>query len=145
MAIASTNPATGQLLKSFEALTDAQIEGKLKRAAVAFGKYRRTTFAERARMMVKAAEILESDKEKFARTMTTEMGKPFRAAVDEAVKCASACRYYAENAERFLADEVVETAASRSYIHYQPLGAILAVMPWNFPFWQVIALCGSGA
>ena len=138
MAIASINPATGELLKSFESLTDSQIEGKLKRAASAFSKYRRTTFAERARMMAKAAEILESDKEKFARTMTTEMGKPFRAAVDEAVKCVSACRYYAENAERFLADEVIETAASRSYIHYQPLGAILAVMPWNFPFWQVM-------
>ena len=138
MAIASINPATGELLKSFESLTDSQIEGKLKRAASAFSKYRRTTFAERARMMAKAAEILESDKEKFARTMTTEMGKPFRAAVDEAVKCVSACRYYAENAERFLADEVIETAASRSYIHYQPLGAILAGMPWNFPFWQVM-------
>jgi succinate-semialdehyde dehydrogenase/glutarate-semialdehyde dehydrogenase len=138
MAIASINPATGQLLKSFEALTDAQIEEKLKRAAAAFARYRRTSFAERARMMLKVAEILENDKEKFARTMTTEMGKPFRAAVDEAVKCESACRYYAENAERLLADEVIETAASRSYIHYQPLGAILAVMPWNFPFWQVM-------
>src|SRR3984893_11449645 len=138
MAIASINPATGKLLKSFEPLTDAQIEGKLKRAAEAFSKYRRTSFAERARMMMRAAEILESDREKFARTMTTEMGKPFRAAVDEAVKCISACRYYAENAERFLADEVIETGASRSYIHYQPLGPILAVMPWNFPFWQVI-------
>src|SRR5579872_2811018 len=113
MAIASINPATGQLLKSFEAFTDAQIEGKLKRAAEAFSKYRRTSFTERARMMVKAGEILEDDKEKFARTMTTEMGKPFRAAVDEAVKCVSACRYYAENAEHFLADEVIETAASR--------------------------------
>src|SRR6202163_1503585 len=138
MAMASINPATGQLLKSFEPLSDSQIEGKLRRAAEAFSRYRRTTFAERARMMVKAAEILESDKEKFARTMTTEMGKPFRAAVDEAVKCVSACRYYAENAERFLADEVIETAASLSYIHYQPLGPILAVMPWNFPFWQVM-------
>src|SRR3984893_9510750 len=138
MAIASINPATGKLLKSFEPLTDAQIEGKLKRAAEAFSKYRRTSFAERARMMMRAAEILESDREKFARTMTTEMGKPYRAAVEEAVKCISACRYYAENAERFLADEVIETGASRSYIHYQPLGAILAVMPWNFPFWQVL-------
>jgi len=138
MAIASINPATGQLVKSFEPLTDAQIEGKLKRAAEAFSKYRRSSFAERARMMTKAGEILEKDKEKFARTMTTEMGKPYRAAVEEAVKCISACRYYAENAERFLADEVIETGASRSYIHYQPLGAILAVMPWNFPFWQVL-------
>src|SRR6202158_1520530 len=140
MAIASINPATGQLLKSFEPLSDSQIEGKLRRAAEAFSEYRKTTFAKRARMMLKAGEILESDKEKFARTMTTEMGKPFRAAVDEAVKCVSACRYYAENAQRFLADEVIETAASRSYIHYQPLGPILAVMPWNFPFWQVMRL-----
>src|ERR1700722_16385236 len=138
MAIASINPASGQLIKSFEPLTDAQIEGKLKRAAEAFSKYRRTSFADRARMMVRAAEILEKDKEKFARTMTSEMGKPFRAAVDEAVKCISACRYYAENAERFLADEVVETSASRSYIRYQPLGPVLAIMPWNYPFWQVI-------
>lgn len=138
MAIASINPATGQLIKSFEPLTDAQIEGKLKRSAEAFSKYRRTSFAERARMMTNVGEILEKDKEKFARTMTTEMGKPYRAAVEEAVKCVSACRYYAENAERFLADEVIETGASRSYIHYQPLGAILAVMPWNFPFWQVL-------
>src|ERR1700690_3523839 len=138
MAIASINPATGQLLKSFEPLSDSQIDGKLQRATETFSNYRRTGFAERARMMVKAAEILESDKEKFARTMTTERGKPFRAAVDEAVKCVSACRYYAENAQRFLADEVIETAASRSYIHYQPLGPILAVMPWNFPFWQVM-------
>ena len=138
MAIASINPATGELLKSFEPLSDSEIEGKLRRAAEAFSKYRRTSFTERARMMVRAAEILESDKEKFAHTMTLEMGKPYRAAVDEAVKCASACRYYAENAERFLADEVIETTASRSYIHYQPLGPILAVMPWNFPFWQVM-------
>lgn len=138
MAIASINPTTGQLLKSFEPLSDSQIEAKLQRAAETFSTYRRTGFAERARLMVKAAEILETDKEKFARTMTAEMGKPFRAAVDEAVKCASACRYYAENAERFLADEVIETTASRSYIRYQPLGPILAVMPWNFPFWQVM-------
>jgi succinate-semialdehyde dehydrogenase/glutarate-semialdehyde dehydrogenase len=88
--------------------------------------------------MLKAADILESEKDTFARLMTTEMGKPFRSAVDEAVKCGWACRYYAENAERFLADESVETTATRSYVHYQPLGPILAVMPWNFPFWQVI-------
>ena len=89
-------------------------------------------------MMVKAADILDGDKETFARTMTLEMGKPFRSAVEEAVKCAWACRYYAEHAERFLADEVIETAATKSFIRYQPLGPILAVMPWNFPFWQVI-------
>ena len=138
MAIASINPATGQLLKSFEPLSDSQIDGKLQQAAEAFSKYRRTGYADRARMMMKAAEILESDKEKFGRIMTAEMGKPLRAAVDEAAKCATGCRYYAENAQRFLADEVIETTASRSYIHYQPLGPILAVMPWNFPFWQVL-------
>jgi succinate-semialdehyde dehydrogenase / glutarate-semialdehyde dehydrogenase len=138
MAIATINPATGQLVRTFEPLTDSEIDQKIQRAAQTFSKYRNLPFAERARMMVNAAAILESEKESFARMMTTEMGKPFRAAVDEAAKCAWACRYYAENAEHFLADETVETTATRSYIHYQPLGPILAVMPWNFPFWQVI-------
>jgi len=138
MAIATINPTTGQLLKTFEPLSDGQIEAKLRLASGAFSEHRKLSFAERARMMVKAAGILEEEKEVFGRLMTTEMGKPFRAAVDEAVKCAWACRYYAENAERFLADEVVDTGAGRSYIRYQPLGPILAVMPWNFPFWQVM-------
>jgi succinate-semialdehyde dehydrogenase / glutarate-semialdehyde dehydrogenase len=138
MTIATVNPATGQLLKSFEELSDAQIEAKLQKATDTFAMYRKAPFRERARMMRKAAEILEQEKEKFATMMTTEMGKTFRSAVDEAVKCASACRYYAENAERFLADEIVETSAKQSYIRYQPLGPILAVMPWNFPFWQVL-------
>lgn len=138
MAIATINPATGLLLKTFEPLTDAQLEEKLQRAARTFLTYRKTPFAERARMMLRAAAILESEKETFARMMTTEMGKTFRSAVDEAAKCAWVCRYYAENAERYLADEIVETTASRSYIRYQPLGPVLAVMPWNFPFWQVL-------
>jgi succinate-semialdehyde dehydrogenase/glutarate-semialdehyde dehydrogenase len=138
MAIATINPATGQTLKTFEPLSDAQLEVKLQKAADTFLSYRKVPFAERARMMMKAAAILESEKEKYARVMTTEMGKTFRSAVDEAAKCAWVCRYYAENAERFLADEVVETTASRSYIRYQPLGPVLAVMPWNFPFWQVL-------
>src|SRR5215467_1132891 len=138
MAIASINPATGKLLKSFQPLSDAQVQASLQLATEAFSGYRQTSFAERSRMMLKAADILEGEKNRFARTMTTEMGKTLRSAVEEAVKCATACRYYAQNAERFLADEVIETASSRSYIRYQPLGAILAVMPWNFPFWQVI-------
>jgi succinate-semialdehyde dehydrogenase/glutarate-semialdehyde dehydrogenase len=125
-------------MKSFEALTDAEIEVKLQKAADTFAKYRHVPFAERARMMIKAADIIERDKEKFAHMMTMEMGKTLRSAVDEAAKCAWVCRYYAENAERFLADEVVETTASRSYVRYQPLGAVLAIMPWNFPFWQVL-------
>jgi succinate-semialdehyde dehydrogenase/glutarate-semialdehyde dehydrogenase len=138
MAISTINPATGELLKTFKPLTDSEIDHKIERAADAFSRYRKLPFADRARMMLKAAAVLESEKDTFARLMTTEMGKPFRSAVDEAVKCAWACRYYAENAERFLADETVETTATRSYVHYQPLGPILAVMPWNFPFWQVI-------
>jgi succinate-semialdehyde dehydrogenase/glutarate-semialdehyde dehydrogenase len=138
MAIATINPATGKVEKTFEALSDAQIEVKLQTAADTFVRYRRVPFAERAQMMLKAGEILEKEKENFGRVMTTEMGKTFRSAVDEAAKCAWVCRYYAENAEKFLADEIVETTASRSYIRYQPLGAVLAVMPWNFPFWQVL-------
>jgi len=138
MAIATINPATGQILKTFEPLSDAQLELKLQRAADTFATYRKVPFAERAQMMLKAGAILESERESFARIMTTEMGKTLQSAVDEAVKCAWVCRYYAENAERFLADEIVQTTASRSYIRYQPLGAVLAVMPWNFPFWQVM-------
>jgi succinate-semialdehyde dehydrogenase/glutarate-semialdehyde dehydrogenase len=138
MAIATINPATGKVEKTFEALSDAEIEVKLQTAADTFAKYRHVPFAERAQMMLKAGEILEKEKENFGRVMTTEMGKTFRSAVDEAAKCAWVCRYYAENAEKFLADEIVETTASRSYIRYQPLGAVLAVMPWNFPFWQVL-------
>jgi succinate-semialdehyde dehydrogenase/glutarate-semialdehyde dehydrogenase len=137
MVIATINPATGQVLKTFEALSEAEIEAKLRLAAEAFSKHRRVPFAERARMMVKAAEILDAEKETHGRMMTLEMGKPVRAAIEEAAKCALVCRYYAENAERFLADEKVETAATNSFIRYQPLGPILAVMPWNFPFWQV--------
>jgi succinate-semialdehyde dehydrogenase/glutarate-semialdehyde dehydrogenase len=138
MAIATVNPATGQVVKTFEALSDAELEVKLQKAADTFASYRHMPFAERAKLMLKAAAILDSDKEIFARMMTTEMGKTLRSAIDEAVKCAWVCRYYAENAEKFLADEVVETGAKRSYIRYQPMGAVLAVMPWNYPFWQVL-------
>jgi succinate-semialdehyde dehydrogenase / glutarate-semialdehyde dehydrogenase len=138
MPIATINPATGQTLKTFESLSDAQIDRKLGIAAQAFTKYRKSSFAERAQLMQRAAEILEDKKETFGRMMTTEMGKTFRSAVEEAVKCAWVCRYYAENGEAFLADEVVTTPATRSYVRYQPLGAVLAVMPWNYPFWQVI-------
>jgi succinate-semialdehyde dehydrogenase/glutarate-semialdehyde dehydrogenase len=144
MAIASVNPATGEVLKTFEPLTSAQIEAKLSLAAKTFETFRKTTFADRARMMNKAADILESEKESLGKLMTLEMGKTLRSAIDEAVKCAWGCRYYAENAERFLADEVIETTASRSYIHYQPLGPILVVMPWNYPFWQVFRFIAPG-
>ncbi len=137
MSIHSINPATGETIKTFDELSDSEIEDKLQAAAETFREYRRHSVAERAEMMMRISKILERDRKKFAVTMTSEMGKPIKAAVAEAEKCAWVCRYYAENAERFLADEVVETNATRSYIHYQPLGPVLAVMPWNFPFWQV--------
>ena len=137
MAIASINPATGETLKTFSALSPEQIEEKLQRAAETFRTYRRTSFADRARMMQRAAEILETEKLDFAKLMTREMGKPIKAAVSEAEKCAWVCRYYAETAQHHLADQVVETNAQKSYVHFQPLGPVLAVMPWNFPFWQV--------
>jgi succinate-semialdehyde dehydrogenase / glutarate-semialdehyde dehydrogenase len=138
MAIATINPATGEVVQKFRELTDAEVEAKVQRAAESFMTYRKVPFAERARRMIKAAEILETEKDALGRIMTLEMGKPLRAAVAEAAKCGTACRYYAENAERFLADEVVETSAKRSFIRYLPIGPVLAVMPWNFPFWQVI-------
>jgi succinate-semialdehyde dehydrogenase / glutarate-semialdehyde dehydrogenase len=138
MAIASVNPATGKLLKMFEPHSDAQIDEKLQRAKDAFCRLRKTSFAERSKAMLKVAAILEGEKELYGRMMTTEMGKTFRSAVEEAAKCAWACRHYAEHAEKFLADEVVDTGASKSYVRYQPLGPVLAVMPWNFPFWQVL-------
>ena len=144
MAIATVNPATGEVLKTFEPLSNAQIEAKLQLAADTFPRFRRLSFAARAAMMNKAAEILERDKEDLGRLMTLEMGKTFRSAVDEAVKCAWACRYYAENAESYLADEEVATNARRSYVKYQPMGVVLAIMPWNFPFWQVFRFIAPG-
>src|SRR6202167_3177111 len=137
MAIATVNPATGEVLKTFEPLTAAQIEEKLQRAASAFAQHRRTSFADRASKMLRAAEILEKEKDECAHLMTLEMGKPLKAAVAEALKCATGCRYYVEHGERLLADDIVEMGSGRGFIRYQPIGAVLAVMPWNFPFWQV--------
>jgi len=144
MAIATINPATGETLKTFQALSQSQIEQKLTQAVNTFQAELQTSFAERARRMNCAAEILERDKDKFAHLMTLEMGKPYKAAVAEAQKCASGCRYYAQNAERFLADETIDTGAQKSFIRYRPIGPILAVMPWNFPFWQVVRFAAPG-
>src|ERR1035441_6781921 len=135
--IATINPATGEIVARFDSLTESQLDEKLARAAEAFRAYRHTTFAERAAWMRRAAEILEAEKDAFGRIMTLEMGKPLAAARQEAAKCAPACRYYVEHAARLLADELVETGGPMSFIRYQPIGAVLAVMPWNFPFWQV--------
>ena len=137
MSIRSINPATGETLNSFDELSEQQIEATLTRAANTFRNSRRTSLADRSSMMLRVAEILGSEKNDFARLMTTEMGKPIEAAVQEAEKCAWVCRYYAENAEKHLADQMVETNATKSYVRFQPLGVVLAVMPWNFPFWQV--------
>jgi succinate-semialdehyde dehydrogenase / glutarate-semialdehyde dehydrogenase len=144
MAIATINPATGELLKKFEALTDAQVDDRIAKAAKAFQNFRDTSFADRSRWMTKAAEILEAEKEAIGRLMTLEMGKTLSSAIAEAEKCGGGCRYYAEHAAKFIADEVIPTSASKSYIHYQPLGIVLAVMPWNFPFWQVFRFVAPG-
>jgi succinate-semialdehyde dehydrogenase/glutarate-semialdehyde dehydrogenase len=137
MTISTVNPATGEEVKTFEALSEGKIDEKIQRAADTFREYKNTSFAERARQMMRAAEILEEEAEDFGRLMTSEMGKTIAAATAEAQKCARGCRYYAENAETFLADEEVELEGARAYIRYEPLGPILAIMPWNFPFWQV--------
>src|SRR5712691_5154824 len=137
MTIATINPATGETLRTFQPLSDAELEARLQCAADTYRRYRRTPLADRKRMLLRAAEILEAEKDAFGKLMVLEMGKPIKAGVEEAAKCALGCRYYADNAERFLADEYIETSASRSYVSYQPIGPVLAVMPWNFPFWQV--------
>jgi len=137
MPIASVNPATGETFKSFEPFSESQVDEKLQRATDTFAAYRLTSFADRAGWLMRAAEILETEKNEFARLMTTEMGKPITGAVGEVEKCALVCRYYAETAAQHLADQIVETNASKSFVSFQPLGPVLAVMPWNFPFWQV--------
>src|SRR5215203_6169016 len=137
MTIATINPATGQTVRTFTPLSDTELDARIQCAADTYRRFRTTRLRDRTRMLLKTAEILETEKDRFGRLMVLEMGKTLKSAVDEAVKCAWGCRYYAENAERFLADEVVETSASRSMVVYQPIGPILAVMPWNFPFWQV--------
>jgi succinate-semialdehyde dehydrogenase / glutarate-semialdehyde dehydrogenase len=144
MAISTVNPATGEVVKTFTPLSPNEIEKKIALAASTFCAYRHSSSADRAGNMLRAADILDKEKEECARLMTLEMGKPFKAAAAEAAKSASACRYYAANAEKFLADEVVETGAKRSFIRYLPLGPILAVMPWNFPFWQVFRFAAPG-
>src|ERR1700743_1260828 len=135
--VASVSPLTGEVLREFNQHTDEAVEQKLALAAGAFREHRKVPFAKRAAMMLRAAEILEKEKEKFGKMMTQEMGKTLKSAIQEAEKCASGCRYYAENAEKFLADEPAKTNATKSFVRYRPIGPVLAVMPWNFPFWQV--------
>src|SRR5205085_3636480 len=137
MPLASINPDTGEKLKEFSPLNDAEIEKRLSQAEKAFGRYRRTTFAERAELLHAVSDLLFQEKQTFAEIITLEMGKLFRDSVAEIEKCARGCRFYAENGARFLEEEPAQTDAAESYVEYQPLGPVLAVMPWNFPFWQV--------
>ena len=136
--IATVNPATGEMLQTFAPTSEQEVDERLNAATRAFIDQRRTSFAERSALMLRAADILESEKEKFGRLMTVEMGKPIGAAIAEAEKCALACRYYAAHAESFLADEPADVQGGKAWVSFQPLGVVLAVMPWNFPFWQVI-------
>ena len=122
----------------FEPLTPEQLNDKLDLSAAAFSRFRTTGFPDRAQCMLRAAEILERDKQRLARLITIEMGKPLISSVHEIEKCAQVCRYYAHHAERYLADEMIETNATKSFVRYLPLGPVLAIMPWNYPFWQVI-------
>ena len=137
MPIQSVNPATGQLLATFETLDSPAIEDRLALAWTAFALWKRTSFSERANLILRAADILEAEAEQLGPLMTAEMGKPLRAAADEVLKSARGCRYYAQHAERFLQEEELPTEARRSFIRYEPVGPVLAIMPWNFPFWQV--------
>src|SRR5215472_17557830 len=137
MSITTINPATGEKLKEFSPFDDGEIEKRLSRAEKAFRTYRRTTFTERSELLHAASELLFQEKQTFAEIITLEMGKLFRDSVSEIEKCARGCRFYAENGARFLEEEPAQTDAAESYVEYQPLGPVLAVKPWNFPFWQV--------
>jgi succinate-semialdehyde dehydrogenase/glutarate-semialdehyde dehydrogenase len=137
MSISTINPANGKTLRTFEPYSAARVSEVLDRGVAAFQKHRRTSFAERAAHMRKAAAILNAECRELGLLMTVEMGKPIKAAIAEAEKCATACTYYVENAEKFLADQPVQMEGGESWIAFQPLGVVLAIMPWNFPFWQV--------
>lgn len=141
MAIATVNPTTGETLKTFEPLTAAELDDRLSRAAAAFRTYRRTTYAQRAVWMHAAADLLDEQSQQVAELMTTEMGKTVKAAKAEISKCAKGCRHFADHAEAMLADEPVDPSAvgaEKAYARWQPLGPVLAVMPWNFPLWQAM-------
>ncbi len=139
MPIATINPATGEIIQTFVPLNEAELDAKLTLAAASFQTHRQTTWAERRECMKRAGEILDAEKQLIAETMTLEVGKTLKASVAEVEKCAACCRYYAENAERFLADQPYDIGGdARAFVRYRPLGVVLAIMPWNFPLWQVV-------
>src|SRR6266571_3737103 len=144
MAIATVDPATGKTVRTFQPHTEAQVEEKLARALAGARLQRELPVTERAKRMGRAAHVLQARREELGRLMTLEMGKLKNAALAEVDKCALGCRYYAENGPAFVADEEVKTDAVRSFIRYQPLGVVLAVMPWNFPLWQVFRFSAPG-
>ncbi len=144
MALQSVNPATGDPIKTYDEPDENQISAMLEKSVDAFSEWRNTSFSERSRKMAKAAQVLRDRNDDWAKIMTREMGKPITEARSEAEKCAWVCDYYAENAEAFLSKEAVETDASRSFVRYDPLGPVLAIMPWNFPFWQVFRFAAPG-
>ena len=133
----SINPTNGELVAEYQTHSSAEIDGRIEAAHAAFSDWRRVRFPERAELMERAGDLLEKRKEDLARLMTVEMGKPIAAGRAEAEKCAWVCRHYASNAEQMLADIPIATERAKSYVHHEPLGVVLAVMPWNFPFWQV--------
>jgi succinate-semialdehyde dehydrogenase/glutarate-semialdehyde dehydrogenase len=137
MTISTVDPTTGKTVRTFESYSPARVNESIDRAVATYGEHRRSLFSERAEHMRAAARILDGECRELGRLMTLEMGKPYKAAMAEAEKCATACRYYAANAERFLADQPVGVEDGEAWVAFQPLGVVLAIMPWNFPFWQV--------
>jgi len=137
MSLKSINPANGQEIAAYEEMSTDEVNGIITAVNDAFNSWRKTSFSSRGELLKNAAVILQSNKEKFGRLMSLEMGKPYSQSLAEVVKCAKGCEYYADNTEEILADRIIETDASKSYVSHQPIGIVLAVMPWNFPFWQV--------
>lgn len=135
--IEAINPTTGKTVKKYDSHSDTDVEQMIGKAHKTFQDWRKTSFAHRSKLMKKAAKVLIDNKEKYAKLMTEEMGKVYKSAISEVEKCAWVCEYYAEHAETFLADEIIESDAQKSMAAFRPLGVVLAVMPWNYPFWQV--------
>ncbi len=142
--IQSINPADLQVIKTYNSMLPAEVNNIIDLTNNAFDEWKGTTFDQRSKLMMKAADVLRKKKEEYSKLMTLEMGKPISQSRAEVEKCAWICEYYAEKAEKFLADEIIETDASKSFIAFQPLGIVLAVMPWNFPFWQVFRFAAPG-
>lgn len=140
----SINPANLQILKTYPPMQISEVSNIINLTNDAFEEWRVTSFSNRSKLMMKAADVLRKKKEDYSKLMTLEMGKPISQSRAEVEKCAWVCEYYAENAEKFLADELIETDASKSFVTFQPLGIVLAVMPWNFPFWQVFRFAAPG-